>query len=102
MDVFDPETGELLQISPALPEGWTGPGMGAAVRIHPDGRFLYASLRGPHCMDPASSMRHTCSSAPVAGSIRWTQMELSSCPPASSQRPSGVRQKSLGVLPPLG
>ena len=50
MDVFDPETGELLQISPALPEGWTGPGMGAAVRLHPGRRFLYASLRGPHCI----------------------------------------------------
>ena len=24
--------------------------MGAAVRLHPGGRFLYASLRGPHCI----------------------------------------------------
>lgn len=50
MDVFDPETGELLQVRSALPEGWTGLGMGAAVRLHPGGRFLYASLRGPHCI----------------------------------------------------
>lgn len=50
LDVFDPETGGLLQTVSALPEGWTGPGMGAAVRLHPGGRFLYASLRGPHCI----------------------------------------------------
>lgn len=50
LDVFDPETGELLQVRSALPEGWSGPGMGAAVRLRPDGRFLYASLRGPNCI----------------------------------------------------
>lgn len=47
MDVFDMETGGLRQVLPALPDRFSGPGMGAAVRLHPSGRFLYASLRGP-------------------------------------------------------
>lgn len=47
MDVFDPDSGSLLQTVSALPEDFAGPGMGAAVRLHPSGKFLYASLRGP-------------------------------------------------------
>lgn len=47
MDVFDPGSGTLTQVCSALPVGFSGPGMGAAVRLHPSGRFLYASLRGP-------------------------------------------------------
>lgn len=47
IDVFDAETGTLLQVLSAMPEDLHGPAMGAAVRMHPSGRFLYASLRGP-------------------------------------------------------
>ena len=47
MDVFDVETGTLIQVLSAMPEGLQEPAMGAAVRMHPGGRFLYASLRGP-------------------------------------------------------
>ena len=47
MDVFDLSSGGLAQVLSALPEGFAGQGMGAAVRLHPGGRFLYASLRGP-------------------------------------------------------
>ena len=47
VDVFDMDRGTLAQVCSALPESFSGPGMGAAVRMHPNGRFLYASLRGP-------------------------------------------------------
>lgn len=47
MDVFDLERGTLIQVRSAMPKKLPGPSMGAAVRMHPGGRFLYASLRGP-------------------------------------------------------
>lgn len=47
IDVFDPDCGMLVQTVSALPGDWDGPGLGAALRLRSDGRFLYASLRGP-------------------------------------------------------
>ncbi len=47
IDVFDPDAGTLLQTVSAVPGDCDGPGLGAALRMHPGGRFLYASLRGP-------------------------------------------------------
>lgn len=45
---FDDVTGQLrwIQDAPLLPEGARGPSYGAEVRVHPSGRFLYASNRG--------------------------------------------------------
>jgi 6-phosphogluconolactonase len=40
----DPEA-TLAEVS-TLPEDWTGESSGAAIRIHPNGRFVYASNRG--------------------------------------------------------
>ena len=48
LDVFDPDTTKLLQTLPALPPDCAVPGMAAAIRLHPSGKFLYASLRGPN------------------------------------------------------
>jgi 6-phosphogluconolactonase len=36
----------LLSQQPTLPQGYDGPSYGAAIYIHPNGRFLYASNRG--------------------------------------------------------
>jgi 6-phosphogluconolactonase len=36
----------LLSQQPTLPQGYDGPSYGAAIHIHPNGRFLYASNRG--------------------------------------------------------
>jgi 6-phosphogluconolactonase len=46
---YDAPTGRLtpLQTVSVLPEGYAGEATAAEVRIHPNGRFLYASSRGP-------------------------------------------------------
>ncbi len=45
---YDPSTGEaaLLQTVSALPAGCETPSLGAAIRLHPNGRLLYCSVRG--------------------------------------------------------
>ena len=45
---YDPVTGaaSLLQRLSALEEGCRTPGLGAAIRLHPNGRLLYCSVRG--------------------------------------------------------
>lgn len=47
IDVFHMETRALVQVRSVLPRDLNGSGMAAALRLHPCGRFLYASLRGP-------------------------------------------------------
>lgn len=44
--------GELtpMQTVAALPKSFTGPPSGADIRLHPSGRFLYASLRDINCI----------------------------------------------------
>lgn len=37
----------VLNTGDALPQGYTGERSGADIHVHPNGRFLYASLRGP-------------------------------------------------------
>lgn len=46
---YDAPTGRLapLQTISVLPKGYTGEATAAEVKIHPSGRFLYASSRGP-------------------------------------------------------
>jgi len=41
---------EVLQTFDALPKEYTGIRAGADIHVHPSGRFLYASLRGPSSM----------------------------------------------------
>ena len=48
----DPET-TLSEVS-TLPEGWTGESDCAAIRVHPNGRFVYASNRGHDSIFAAS------------------------------------------------
>lgn len=44
---YNPEEGfNELQYTPSLPEGFTGDNLGSAIRITPDGKYLYASNRG--------------------------------------------------------
>lgn len=45
---FDPArgTGTLIQQVSTLPAGYTGQNISAEIRIHPNGRFIYASNRG--------------------------------------------------------
>jgi 6-phosphogluconolactonase len=45
---YDPETGKLSAVATArtLPEGFTGGNTTAEVRVHPGGKFVYASNRG--------------------------------------------------------
>jgi len=45
---YQPETGVLSKIQEIsmLPDGFTGKNSAAAIRIHPEGKFLYASNRG--------------------------------------------------------
>jgi 6-phosphogluconolactonase len=38
--------GDILAEISTLPEGWTGERSAAAIRVHPGGRFVYASNRG--------------------------------------------------------
>lgn len=49
---YDPSTGEaaLVQTLSALPEGCGTPSLGAAIRLHPNGRLLYCSVRGCNCL----------------------------------------------------
>ena len=45
---YNPETGVIAEIQniSMLPAGYFGSNSGAAIRLHPNGRFLYASNRG--------------------------------------------------------
>lgn len=46
---FDPalDTGTPIQQISTLPAGYTGQNISAEIRVHPNGKFLYASNRGP-------------------------------------------------------
>jgi 6-phosphogluconolactonase len=45
---YDPARGSLeeLQTISAFPEGYQGRGSGAEIQVHPNGKFLYCSIRG--------------------------------------------------------
>ncbi len=47
---YDPDRGALapVEIHPTAPADFRGENAGAAVRLHPNGRFVYASNRGPN------------------------------------------------------
>jgi 6-phosphogluconolactonase len=71
---YDPATGALthLQTVSALPEGFEGVSTAAEVRIHPNGRFLYGSCRGPDILavfaiDAASGLLRPVESVPCGG-----------------------------------
>lgn len=46
--IFEPETGDVrvMESVSTLPQGFDGVNYCAEIRVHPDGRFLYASNRG--------------------------------------------------------
>jgi 6-phosphogluconolactonase len=55
-----------------LPSGWTGANLTAAIRIHPSGRFVYASNRGHDSvfaarLDEAAGRLHPLGNWPVGG-----------------------------------
>ncbi|MDE2832941.1 MAG: lactonase family protein [Bacteroidota bacterium] len=47
---LEPNGLRALQTISALPDSFDGVPSGADIHVHPSGRFLYASLRGPHSL----------------------------------------------------
>ena len=47
---LEPDGLRALQTVSALPDSFEGVPSGADIHVHPSGRFVYASLRGPHSM----------------------------------------------------
>jgi 6-phosphogluconolactonase len=71
---YDSATGqlELLQIAPALPEGYAGHSHCADIHVHPSGRFLYGSNRGHdsiviYGIDPTTGQLSTIGHEPTLG-----------------------------------
>jgi len=61
---FDPRLGALRELGtvPTLPEDFKGTNTGAEIRVHPGGRFLYASNRGHdsiavYAIDPRGGLK---------------------------------------------
>ncbi len=67
----DARTGVLnpVQELPLLPEGHRGDALAAEIQLHPDGRYLYASVRGPDLISVFRRNPDTGALAP-AGSFR--------------------------------
>jgi 6-phosphogluconolactonase len=71
---YDPAAGALthLQTVSVLPKGYAGDSAAAEVSIHPNGRFLYGSCRGPDviavfAIDGASGLLEPIESVPCGG-----------------------------------
>ncbi len=71
---YEPSQGRLapLQAVSVLPEGFSGAATAAEVRVHPSGRFLYGSSRGPDtisvfAIDPATGLLSAVETVPCGG-----------------------------------